>query len=357
MTIAEEIVRAESFVSDPPPNESSTCEWVILPMLWAMGYDRREILPRVLDSNGQFPDYSLLSGTEHSWFIEAKAWTTALADSHAQQSLNYANSNGRRWVVLTNGHVWRLYDNDIRGYAAHKLVLETKLSEPDRLKAFLAALSKDSVVNGGIESFVKRTCLAAQLSMQLHDATSDIVRAITNILVMRPGLNNISGVDITSYFSEDSDTMSHAASTLSSIETTDATNIDESAVGLNSLLASASTYVTGKRPRSVSFPDGSVLLIRTWADLAQEVIRFLMVCHQLPDVPFCGRTRGGSYFLNTSPQHQDRPMRACRRVENAGREIYIDTNRSGVDLIRSVCDVCALVGIDAGAIHVSSQQA
>src|SRR5438445_165616 len=106
----------------PPPNESNTCEWVILPLLWAAGYARREIHSRVLDNNKLYPDYTLLpADPQHRWFLEAKPWAVELDHSHAIQALDYANHNGVRWVLLTNGRTWRLYDNGVQGLAADKL--------------------------------------------------------------------------------------------------------------------------------------------------------------------------------------------------------------------------------------------
>src|SRR5439155_23527827 len=115
MSLADAIAQALEEANPPPVNESTTCEWVIYPLLLAAGHARRDILSRVADNNGQYPDYSILLDSPHGWFLEAKAWNVALQDNHAQQALNYANQNGKRWVVLSNGQEWRLYDNDIRG--------------------------------------------------------------------------------------------------------------------------------------------------------------------------------------------------------------------------------------------------
>ena len=46
------------------------------------------------------------------------------------------------WVVLSNGRVWRLYDNQIQGVAVDKVVAEAKLEDVEGAEHFLAALSK-----------------------------------------------------------------------------------------------------------------------------------------------------------------------------------------------------------------------
>src|SRR3954453_20632460 len=82
-----------------PSSESATCHWVIAPLLQKIGYATREVEPHARDLAGQYPDFTILPGTAHAWYLEAKAWTSNLEDRHAQQSLNYANTAGKRWVV------------------------------------------------------------------------------------------------------------------------------------------------------------------------------------------------------------------------------------------------------------------
>jgi predicted type IV restriction endonuclease len=96
-------------------NEACTCQWIIMPLLQAAGYSLYDIQPQQTDPAGKIPDYTILPDSEHTWFLEAKAWGVALNDQHAQQALIYAYTNNRRWVVLTNGREWRLYDNSIPG--------------------------------------------------------------------------------------------------------------------------------------------------------------------------------------------------------------------------------------------------
>lgn len=158
MWIEDAIAEAVQFFDDPPPNEASTCDWVILPLLRSTGYAPRDILSRSADHAGKFPDYTVLpQDEEHSFFLEAKAWNIDLEDSHAVQALNYANQNGKKWVVLTNGREWRLYNNDIRGLPEEKLVAEAVLgAEGGGLARFLAAIGRESVSNGMLAPFAEK---------------------------------------------------------------------------------------------------------------------------------------------------------------------------------------------------------
>ncbi len=113
--IENAIAEAAAHYDNPPANEAVTCYRIIDPMLNALGYSRMDILPQFADGGNQFPDYTILPDTDSTWYLEAKAWSASLKDSHVQQSLNYANQNGKRWVVLTSGRRWRLYDNHVIG--------------------------------------------------------------------------------------------------------------------------------------------------------------------------------------------------------------------------------------------------
>ena len=247
MDIQTAISDTQQFVSDPPPNESSTCEWIIVPLLLAAGYMRRDILPRASDNNRQFPDYTLLpQDPEHTWFLEAKAWSVLLEDRHAHQSLNYANQNGKRWVILSNGREWRLYDNDIRGLPSDKLVVEAHLEDSENLSSLLLAIGKDAILSGSLEDFADRqrqereqraeetrqrrekeiwaaqrerderergALLATLLPERLSDEGSSLLRAMCDALSSETGLEGIKTVDLARYFRELTPMVSSGTST------------------------------------------------------------------------------------------------------------------------------------------------
>lgn len=192
MSIQHVIDEALECFESPPPNESNTCEWVILPLLWAAGYSRREIHSRVQDSNGQYPDYTLLpDDREHRWWVEAKAWNVRLEHTHANQSLNYANQNGGRWVLLTNGQTWRLYDNHIHAEAAQKLIAEVSLRDRPKFERFLTAIGKESVLTGKRDQFACEARLHRILETQLIDRASPVMGAIYKSLRALPGLEAV----------------------------------------------------------------------------------------------------------------------------------------------------------------------
>lgn len=189
--LSNAIADTAAYYDSPPPNEACTCYWIVDPILKALGYDRKEILPQLADGGNQYPDYTILPGTDFTWYLEAKAWSVSLQDSHVQQSLNYANQNGKRWVVLTSGRRWRLYDNHVIGVAADKLVADMELRDGATALEFLRAISRDSMTSGRVESYAGTSRLNAVLSEELANPESDLIRAVWQKLRSRPGLAGV----------------------------------------------------------------------------------------------------------------------------------------------------------------------
>jgi hypothetical protein len=214
MDIKEVIKECQEHFKDPPPNEAATCEWVILPLLYASGYQKRDVLARSIDVGGKYPDYTLLpNNAQHQFYLEAKSWETNLEDSHANQALNYANQNGKRWVLLSNGRIWRLYDNDIRGVAEDKLATEVNLRDAEQAFMFFIAMGKDSVCADRLPGFAsaeverrekethekqlleeknrRQDLLHTLLEEELRDEQSQLVHLIVDCLSKRAGLEEI----------------------------------------------------------------------------------------------------------------------------------------------------------------------
>lgn len=198
-SLKEEIAHALSCFDDPPVSEADTCQSVIVPLMWAAGYDRRDIRAQVRDNAGQYPDYTVLPDSPHTWFLEAKAWGVDLRVEHAIQALNYANSRGRWWVVLTNARVWRLYDNRIQGLPEERLVIEARLGDPS-LEGFMMAIGKQSVVTGALEKHALRTRMSTVLLQQLVDPDSRVTRALRTVLRSECGLPGIQGSEVAAFF-------------------------------------------------------------------------------------------------------------------------------------------------------------
>lgn len=201
--IKDELARIQRFLTDEPSGEANTCNRVIFPVLLALGYDFVEIEAEGVDAAGGKPDYALLPDTSYTWYLEAKAWKEALQEKHAVQAINYAHSAGARWVVLTNGRVWRLYDDSFTLCApADRLVAEATVEDPGALEGFLLAIGRDSVVGRGIESYALASRLSAVLSRQLVDAGSPVIKALRGALKTEPGLSDVPAATVAGWFAD-----------------------------------------------------------------------------------------------------------------------------------------------------------
>jgi hypothetical protein len=262
MSVEDVIAEALTTSTPAPPNESTTCEWVIYPLLLAIGYARRDIVSRIADNNGQFPDYTILPDTPHTWFLEAKAWSVALEDRHAQQSLNYANQNGKRWVVLTNGKEWRLYDNRVQGVASDKLVASARLAVTTEISDFLRSIGRDSAATSELESYAIRTKLESVLGGQLIDEQSDVIKALHQVLRRNNGLGGLSKADVVKFFRSHARAQGLAGAVAyatpiqaSSTESSDPNKSNSPATySLQILKERSGDLVKGRKPVSVSFP-------------------------------------------------------------------------------------------------------
>jgi hypothetical protein len=359
MTLDEAIEDALTCYDSPPPSEASVCHWVILPLLEAIGYARRDIHSEVQDNTGQFPDYTILPGSPHTWYLEAKGWKTHLDHRYAQQSINYGVQNGQRWVVLSNGRLWRLYDAHVRGTAADMFVVEVELKDRPSIQSLLEALSKQSAANGGIESFTMRSRLQGVLEVQLRDENSDAVRALYNALRKRPGLQGLTRTVLVNHFRRAPERQSPGheggePAPRPPLAPQPSTDPESGCVkDLDVLAAGKGEYVTNRQPEEVCFPDGQRVNVDTWTRVTVAVVTWIGEQHSLPPVPFTAAdSTGYRYFLNTAPDHPDKPMRFPVKLRIKDRDLFVETDHSGLTLVRRLRNLCRATGQDPSSVLV-----
>ncbi len=281
-----------------PSNEPETCFRIIEPLLLAMGYEYQEIKVQGADQAKQKPDYTILpSAEDFTWFLEAKAWDVSLDDNHANQAVNYANTQGKRWVVLSNGKEWRIYDNHIVGTVHTKLACKADLRE-DGFVSFLEAISKNSIILGKLEGYVKNARLFSYLSEQLAKPTSELLKTIAKSLKSAPGLANVSAQDVFDFFESQKghsvtlDTKVAPASSNVELNTTPLATSDMAALG-----TFTSIQVTGRKVQQLILPDGSVHSISTWHELTIQVAAYALTAGKVPNLPVYTSNKSKSPIL------------------------------------------------------------
>jgi hypothetical protein len=138
-------------------NEATTQQYVVLPILRALGWDdtnlaSMEILPEYTVENGNV-DYALKTGQTPELFIECKKWGEPL-ERHKDQIVNYAFKAGAAIIVgLTNGKIWHLYFSWVEGVPVSERIF-CKIDIEDRENAVSDLekyLLKANVISGEAE--------------------------------------------------------------------------------------------------------------------------------------------------------------------------------------------------------------
>lgn len=183
MSLHSELDDLQVFYDHVPRDEAETRERIIYPLLKAIGYSTRQILSEKYDHSRQRPDYTISAADceDGIWYLEAKAWRVQLEDAQVSQALNYANQNGRRWVVLSNGQFWRLYDNDVKGLPERKLVCEAELSDRVGMTELLAVLSPSGFEEDQLSQFARR-----QRDLKAERELDDVVLSALNAAFRDP---------------------------------------------------------------------------------------------------------------------------------------------------------------------------
>lgn len=344
MSLQQQLSRIRGYLTDAnphPSNEANTCNRVITPLLLQCGYDYHEIDVQSHDAAGRYPDYTILPNTPHTWFLEVKAWQEMLADTHVIQALNYAHTRGKRWVVLSNGKEWRLYDDFIVGVEpADRLITVARLERSEEIEPLLCAISKDSVCSGALEKYALHIRLSTILKQQLLVPHSEINRAITGILRNKLGLRSVGSGDVAAYF--------HAtfnASSPTDVIEPRAVSAPSSAVAtsegytLSDLMLQART-IQGRKPQSLILPDQTKKLISSWREVAQNVIEWLFLANKIPTLPFSGQQRGRRYFICALRPTTEDTDKHYKTLTTNGMTIYIHVNRSAPDFVICLNALC-----------------
>ena len=393
MTIEDEIAESQGCISEPPKNELTTCNWIILPLLLAAGYSRRDIEAGVVDSTRQFPDYTLLPNhSSATYYLEAKAWNVTLEDIHIKQALNYANQNGKRFVVLTNGQNWRLYDNSIQGLLADKLIRQAALRDTLQITTFLTTLSKPEVMAGSLERISVEECqrrmdeahnlqeqqkreeelkniyerqaeikclLSATLPSLLNDPNSELVVLITEYLSNTEEFIGISSESISVWFDktllkplvkrEVQAIEPHHAQMMSPFVS------EQQGRTTWTLKELQGRPINGKTSRLIALqaPDGTLMSVGKWVQLAIDIVSWIFQQPRPMPLPFASSNRN-RWFLNHVPEHKRSNLDGkFAEISAHGKTIYMDKDSSAVDLLKDIYALCLAMQIDPDMFQVT----
>lgn len=90
-------------------NESDTVIIVTDMLQEVFGYDKYSEITSEHAIRGTYCDLATILDGKVQFLIEVKAVGLELKDAYVKQAVDYAANKGVDWVLLTNGHVWRVY--------------------------------------------------------------------------------------------------------------------------------------------------------------------------------------------------------------------------------------------------------
>ena len=142
-------------------NEATTQQYVVLPILRALGWEdanlaSMEILPEYDVEDGNV-DYALKVGQKSVLFIECKKWNGSLAEKQENQIFKYAFDGGVPIVGLTNGKIWRFYFSWVEGTSVkERIFCETDIvNQEDAISNLEKYLLKSNVASKKAEQNAK----------------------------------------------------------------------------------------------------------------------------------------------------------------------------------------------------------
>jgi hypothetical protein len=154
-------------------NESDTVVIITDMMCDVFGYKKYEEITTEFLIKGARVDLAVKVGADVRFLIEAKAIGVELKDGHIRQAVDYGANKGVEWIVLTNGHLWRLYRIHFRQPIDQTLVFEFDLLttnyKNDRLIECFGNLTRECFTTSSISEFfaeqqaVSKYSLAAAL--------------------------------------------------------------------------------------------------------------------------------------------------------------------------------------------------
>ncbi len=167
--------------------EQNTKATLIVPVLRTLGWDPEDLEEVRLEyrrrPSDKPVDYALFINRIPRLFIEAKALGENLEDQRwANQIVSYATVAGVKWVVLTNGDQYRIYNSHAEVPVEQKLFRKVSVIDADsRPEETIGLLSKESIAEIEElwrEDFIDRRVRDAITGLFSPDPDASLVRLV-----------------------------------------------------------------------------------------------------------------------------------------------------------------------------------
>lgn len=195
-TISERIARHRG----QNVNETDTKATLITPLITALGWphDDLDFVKREYRHNPKHNpvDYALIDAGQPRVFIEAKALDISL-NNHKwlNQIAGYASVSGVKWIVLTNGDEYRIYNAGANVPVEEKLFRSIRISDGGSyVETTLGLLSHASLQDGRLDAHWRHQFIDRRITQILYTLFRDGNKSIIRLVRLRD--NSIQPKDI-----------------------------------------------------------------------------------------------------------------------------------------------------------------
>lgn len=291
-------------------NETRTRQSLIDPMLRALGWDveNPDSVQVEYKIRQKWVDYALMGSDKPIAVIEAKVLGTSLKEKETMQVLNYANTDGIDYMVVTNGDHWQMFDVFKRERLEDRVLMEFQLTQDKPYACALQALGlwRPNLASG--EPPKEAATLVMIKSSPEPEPSSEKE-------IVEPS-NNGNWVPIKSL-----------------------------------------KVKKGKRrlppPNAIKFPDSSTKPIRYWVDMLKSIAQYLVETGQI-SAQNCPvhKERKKRYLVHTQPIHGTGCEFASKQEIG---DLWLETFSGGViEMHKNACWLLEHFGIDPSTVLVSN---
>lgn len=182
-------------------NEQDTKASLIDPVLRALGWnteDVEEVAREYRSKKSDNPvDYALIVMRTPQLLIEAKALGTCLDHkAWANQIMAYAAVSGIKWIVLTNGDEWRIYNSHAAVHVDQKLFRCIRVSNIEsKPVSTLELLAKEQMKGTLLEGYWKAEFIDRQVQTELEAMfTPEADLSLANLIAGKLGSLSVEDV-------------------------------------------------------------------------------------------------------------------------------------------------------------------
>ena len=169
---------------DRDVNEADTVRLITDILAELFGHDKYSQVTSEYAIRGRYVDLAITDEEDNKplVLIEVKSIGTELNDKHVRQAVDYAANEGVEWVILTNGHIWRVYKIVFSQPIKHVLVDEIDMLElnprSERDIERLYPLTPEGIKKNALEAQYRRKSVINRFSIAAVIRSEPIINAI-----------------------------------------------------------------------------------------------------------------------------------------------------------------------------------